>query len=107
MRRIETQLNRTWEWLAVVMDTLETQLSSKQGGQKKARPASSMHESFHNSLVGLLRAQDDEEDGSAPPDIRCHKTVAYAVDALIHFASHPLRPTAVAGEGAADSGAVR
>ena len=90
-----SRLERTWEWLFVVMDCTESQLRANSGAPqpKTTTPIGSRRNAagFQNALLGVLRAQsaDTASASFSSIDICQYRAIAYVTDAFVYFVSHP------------------
>ena len=91
-----TRLERTWQWLFVVMDCTESQLRANSSAPqpKPSLPTGAARKSaagFQTALLGVLRAQSTD---AAPVfshiNICQYRAVAYITDTFVYFASQPM-----------------
>lgn len=106
MKAACARLERTWEWLFIVMDCTESQLRANSAAPPQAKLSSSLglprnSGSFQNALLGVLRAQSGDKASTSFSSINIcqYRAIAYVTDAFVYFVSHPAlsvakRPTA-------------
>lgn len=119
------RLERTWEWLFVVMDCTESQLRANSAApQPGTTPSAAVLRSsrkpaagFQNALLAVLRAQSADASSAlfSPINICQYRAVAYVTDTFVYFVGHPMlslarpdpEPAAAAEEAQLESFFVR